>query len=362
MTERDYREANLELIESYVRYCEARCFSPQVTRQRRAILVKMAEYIGSRSFVQVGRSDILALLEEMLQRGLGASTINKHTNGLRSFFRFLRLTDLISVDPTLQISHRKLPKRLPRVLTVKEVEAVINAAKTPLERAVAETLYGTGIRVSELCGIQLENVDFANRMIKVLGKGNRERYVLFGRKAAEAIRKYLEWRPSKAGYLFEVAKRRPTIHVKGKIWYCHFYARNGRQRGISLGKVADIPTKEAAREVWKKIAAKIPDGPHKPTADKPQHPYKTRHVQRMLKDMADRAGVKGVHPHALRRAMACHMLAGGADIRAIQELLGHRMISTTQIYTTLTNEQVDAVYRKAHPHAQSLRGLDAAKA
>ena len=355
----DYREANRELIESFGRYMEVRHLSRTTIRQRKATAARLAEFLGPRSLVQTERADIHGLMSQMLKHGLAASTINRETNGLRGLFKFLLLAGLMTRNPMQFIGRRKLPKRLPRVLTVEEVEAVIKAAKTPVEAAIVELLYGTALRVSELCSLKVEDVMFDERKIFVRnGKGGKDRLVFFGQHAENALRKYLKWRPSKVGYLFEVPERGASLYIRrggryrGTRWYVSFYASGRQHNGIAVGTVADLPTEEAAREAWKKIAAKVPDAsPHKPTAGMPRRPYQPRAIRFMLKRMAHDAGIKGVHPHAFRRAAATHMLGSGGDIRAIQEFLGHARISTTQIYTTLSNEKVDEIYRKAHPHA-----------
>jgi site-specific recombinase XerD len=305
MTEltRSYAEANRELIASFGRYMESRGWASETIRGRNITVLRLAESLGPVSFVETMRSDIHTLLASFLRRGLTPQTVNKHTNNLRAFFKFLVLSGLISRNPMAQIGRRKLPTRLPRVLTIAEVEAIIAAGRNPFERAVPEVLYATGVRLSEFVNIRLENIIAPERMILIQkGKGKKDRWVLYGKPAAKAIAEYQQWRPSQAGYLFEA----PAWH----------------------GKAAT------------------------------QRQYAGRSIARLIERLAHRAGVAGVHPHAFRRALAVHMLVGGADIRAIQELMGHSSLLATQHYLNLTNEEVDKVYRRSHPH-ESVRGTDA---
>lgn len=359
MTEiaRSYAEPNRELVESFARYMQARAFSSVTVRLHKDTAMRFIETLGAVSAVEARRPDVHNFLAGLLKRGLSASTTNRHTNGLRCFFGFLCRAGLITRDPMLQVGRRKLPKRLPRVLTVEEVEALIAAAKNPFERAVPEVLYATGARVSELADLRLENIDFAEHIMLIQkGKGGKDRYVPFGRQAAKAILDYHAWRKPEV-YLFEMRPRNGFIRISGrarsgKTWE-GFLNVNGIQRYFRVGSIREFPTEKAARAQFDRIAANIP-GFHAI----PASPYSTRTIRVVLNRLAHRAGIGRVHPHSLRRAMACHMLAHGADIRAIQEILGHSSISSTQIYTTLTNEKVDEIYRRSHPH-ESVRGTDA---
>jgi len=255
----------------------------------------------------------------------------------------------------LMISHRKVPGRLPRVLTLQEVEALIAAAQNPFERAVIETLYATGVRVSEFIQLRLENIDFGERLILVKkGKGKKDRYVLFGARAAKAMRDYLDWRPSKT-FLFEAPARHGVIVSSRKSWRARLFV-DGVQREMRIGRLGQFRDAEAARREFERIAAKIPG--FKPVSARPYHPAAIRLV---LKKLAHRAGVERVYPHSLRRAMACHMLSHGADIRAIQELLGHNSLSTTMIYTTLTAQELKRIHDNCHPRAQGDSTNDEAK-
>jgi integrase/recombinase XerC len=343
---RSYVDANRELVASFVRYMEARGMSAPTIRSYRDSCQRLAETMASRSIVELRRSDIRVFLTGLLKKGLTQSSVRLHTAALRAFYRFIGLSGLTRHDPMLMISHRKLPGRLPRVLTVQEVEALIAAAKDPFERVVPEFLYSTGLRISEAVNLRLENIDFAEHMILVKkGKGGKDRYVLFGSYAARAINEYLAWRPSKT-FLFEAPARDGRICFKRKSWIARFYV-DRIQREIRIGSLREFPDSEAARREFERIAANIPG--FKPV---PARPYDPVAIRQLLTKLAHRARVERVHPHALRRAMACHMLSHGADIRAIQELLGHTNLSTTMIYTHLTNQDLKRIHDNCHPRAQ----------
>jgi len=189
---RSYARANQELAKSFRRYLEAKGLSRNTLRNYVDETAKyFVEFMGSAPLVGADHRVLRDFLGSFDARGCSASAIDRHTAGLRALFRFLVLTGLTKNDPTLRIAHRKMPKRVPRVLTIDEVEALIAAARSPVERLVVEVLYATGVRVSELVNIRLENIDFAEHVILVKkGKGSKDRYVLYGAPAARAIAEY----------------------------------------------------------------------------------------------------------------------------------------------------------------------------
>lgn len=342
---RSYAKTNKELAAAFERYMVARGNSPRTIRSYRDSVKRLVEMLGATSIAEVERDTLRRLLGKLYDRGVCSNSIRLHTGALRAFFKFIRLTGLTKYDPTLGLAHRKIPGRLPRVLTVEEIERLIAAARDPFERAVPEVLYATGVRVSELVSLRLEDIDFASRVIRVhKGKGGKDRVVLFGSKAAQAMRDYLAWRPSQAGFLFEAPARSGRVSVRSGSWYARFYV-DRVQREISIGRVKDFPTQEQARREFDRIVSKIPG-----FRTTPARPYNPRAIVNVLHRLAHRAKLGRVHPHALRRAMACHMLVSGANLRAIQDLLGHERITTTMLYTSLTAENLKAVHTKFHPH------------
>lgn len=165
------------------------------------------------SALQANRTDVRTFLTRLLRKGLAGSSIQLHTAALRSFYRFVRMSGLSDHDPTLLLPQRKVSHRLPRVLSVAEVEALINAARNPFEQAVPEFMYSTACRVSELVALELKNVDLAEHLVLFKHtKGRKDRYVPFGRHAAKAIFEYLKWRPSQK-YLFEAPARTGQIYL-----------------------------------------------------------------------------------------------------------------------------------------------------
>ncbi len=237
--------------------------------------------------------------------GVAAATVKLHAVALRIFFRHMLQRGKLSADPTEFLGIPKIERYLPETLSAAEVEKLIASAAggTPLElrdRAIVELLYASGLRVSELCGARLENLDLEKGFIRVVGKGNKQRLVPVGSGAREAIDRYLRLgRPELVG------KR-----TGGEV----FLSVRGR--------------KLTNQRIWQLLVA-----------------------------LGKRAGLdKEIHPHMLRHSFATHLLEGGADLRIIQEMLGHADISTTQIYTHVDSRQLHKAHRRFHPRARAAGG------
>lgn len=268
----------------------------------RSDIAHFLAFLQKRSFaVPAGlRDGMIAYLLELQRMGLSAATVARRTAALKSFFGFLTRLDYLPDDPAAELSSPKLIQRLPRVLTPQEVERILTAPRpnTPAglrDRAMLELAYASGLRVSELVGLDVDSVNLEAGYVRVFGKGARERVVPVGRAARQSLRDYLR-------------RGRPIL--------C------GRCRGkaLFLNRRGERMTRQG---FWK-----------------------------LLKRYAQAAGInKNLSPHTLRHSFATHMLENGADLRVVQELLGHADISTTQIYTHLTGRRLREVYELAHPRA-----------
>lgn len=255
--------------------------------------------------MDAGEVDALAVrswLAALRAEGHARTSIVRRLSALRSFFTFLLREGLVEGNPARGVATPRTDKRLPVTLSVPEAAAVVEAPAPDTDlglrdRALLELLYATGLRVSELVGLSLPDVDLPGRQVRTLGKGRKERIVPFGEKAAEALS---AWLPARLALL----KGR---RVRGEPLFLN--ARGGRLTDRSVRRVLDQAL--ASAEV-------------------------ARHAS----------------PHALRHSFATHLLSAGADLRTIQELLGHASLATTQKYTHLDVERLMEVYRKAHPKAE----------
>ena len=255
---------------------------------------------------------IRAYLSELYQRGLSKASVARALAAIRSWFKWLARQGEVEQSPAILVATPKLPKHLPRVPTIEEMNRAVDgtvdqetAAWPERDRVIFELLYGCGIRNAELVGINLKDIHWANEAILVRGKGRKERYVPLGDAAVQALRAYLPQREAK-------------LAAAGK--HSEALLLNTRLRGPKDGSPGRLTT---------------------------------RSVGRIVKQIALANGLPSeTHPHTLRHAFGTHMLEEGADLRAIQELLGHERLSTTQRYTQLTVGQVAEVYDRTHPRAK----------
>lgn len=242
--------------------------------------------------------DVRLFLARLKEKNFSKASVARKMSCIRSFFRFLNREGLIKSNPASILSTPKIDKRLPLFLDSNEVVRLIESPDMSSvigirDRAILETLYSSGLRVSELVGLNKEDIDFIGGVLKVYGKGKKERLVPIGDKALRVIRNYLE----KIGSL-DINEKKPVFLNKSK------------------RRVSD----RAVRRIVEKYI-------HKTSLN------------------------EKISPHSLRHSFATHMLDRGADLRSVQELLGHANLSTTQIYTHVTTERIKAIYDKVHPRA-----------
>ena len=240
-------------------------------------------------------------------QGVGVSrrTVNRKLSCLRSFFKFLCREGFLSSDPTAGIRSPRLEKKLPKFLDLNQATKLVEAPSEDevlglRDRAILETLYSTGMRVSEMVSLNAGRIDFIGGALKVMGKGRKERLTPIGEKALEAIRKYLEKRPQ-----LLLRRKRDISKDKDALFLNNW---GGRLTRISFRRIVS--------KYIKKISSEL-----------------------------------NISPHSLRHTFATHLLDAGADLRHVQELLGHVNLSTTQIYTHVTTQRLKTIYDRAHPRA-----------
>jgi integrase/recombinase XerC len=281
-------------------------------------------------------TEIRGFLADLHRQRLSASSSARKLSALRTFIRYLRREDLLDNDPASLVSAPKQRVTIPSHLTVDEMNQLLEMPDpaSPLgrrDRAILELFYASGLRLSELCGLDMEDVNLSGRMVRVLGKGRKERLVPFNTATAEAIRAWLKDRSSAAPL---AASRR---------------AADGRGRGESRGQRTEGRGRKSAPSDTRsaKAGAKAPV-----FLNYRGERLSARSVDRLVRRYVAQCGARfGISPHALRHSFATHLLARGADLRAIQELLGHARLSTTQRYTHVNAAQLIDVYKKSHPRA-----------
>jgi integrase/recombinase XerC len=278
-----------ELLERFLTGRDGRNLSPLTLRNYRSDLTAFLADLAGREVdaLNAGRADLRRYLARLLGDGVAPASVSRKVSTIRSFYRYLRTTGVLETDPFFGVRGPQRPKRLPDFLTPEDMARLIQAADGPdprglRDRALLEVLYGAGLRVSEIAGADVRDINLRDREVRVRGKGNKERISVFGEPGAAALGAYLH-------------KARPAL------------ARGG-EPALFLNRAGGRLT--------------------------------VRSVQTIVRDYATKAGLpREAHPHLLRHSFATHLLDGGADLRVVQELLGHASPNTTQIYTHVTEER-----------------------
>ncbi len=309
-----------ELVDAYLRVLSAeRGSSAHTLRAYRRELQGFAAWLAGQhprlTVARIEHTHIRSYLGTLYDRGLSKASAARALASIRSWFKWLARNHHIEQNAASLVSTPRLPKHLPRVPSIEQMNRVVDsvldgAASWPArDKAILEMLYGCGIRNAELTALDLDDIHWANEAILVRGKGQKQRYVPLGDSAAEALRTYIAERSA----LLAAGDRQKPFNSPALFL-------NLQLRGLQRGGQARLTT---------------------------------RSVGRIVKRIAILRGLPSdVHPHTLRHAFGTHLLEEGADLRAIQELLGHERLSTTQRYTQLTTAQLTAVYDRTHPRAK----------
>lgn len=292
----------IEEIGQYLLYLDSnRGYSAHTIEAYRSDLTRFSIFcrtaLQTETWPEIERRDVRSYLGHLVESGYSSSSITRNLAAIRSFFRFMCRQDRLDDNPAKGIVAPKGEKKLPKFLTVREMESILDAPHSRdvlslRNHAIVELFYSTGIRLSELVGLRVGDIDLIGENLRVRGKGKKERLVPVGRMAIESVRTYMR---------AEVRPTGPAIPL--------FTSK----RGGAL----------SARQVQ-------------------------RIVRRLL---SSAAAERGLSPHAIRHSFATHLLDQGADILSVKELLGHASLSSTQIYTHLTVDKLKEVYRKAHPRS-----------
>lgn len=281
----------IEYISGYLEYLEIECGLAQNTiLAYRSDLYSLSEFLVKNSVEEINnisRTYLNLYIKNLYDKKYSPGSITREIASIKGFFKWMSINEYIKYNPALAIEQPKLPKKLPKVLSMKEINSLLNVNMTILEKAVFELLYASGLRVSELTDILINNIDINAKYLRCIGKGSKERIVPIGKKACIALKKYFLERE----YIIK------KYNIKSK--YC-FLKENGKKLTRqdvyvfinSLGKNID----------------------------------------------------KDISPHTIRHSFATHLLENGADLRVVQELLGHSDVATTQLYTHITKKRLKEIY------------------
>ena len=283
---------DVQLLSEYLEYIEVeKGLSSNTIEAYRRDLSDFLEFCTSKNiqqYKQIQRSQMNSYIMELHNKQYNSRSVVRKIASLRGFFKWLSANEYIKTNPAQMIEQPKLPKRLPKVMTLEEVKAIFHSDLNPTELLIVELLYDCGLRVSELANLKLNNIDIKAKYIQCYGKGSKERIVPFGKNAQQAIIKYL--------------KNRDLILLKNNI---------SENKNLLL--------KDSGKEITR------------------------QDIYNFIRKQGEKIH-KHISPHTLRHTFATHLLDNGADLRVVQELLGHSDVSTTQLYTHITKKRLKEVY------------------
>lgn len=293
-----------KLLEKYTRYLTLeRSISPLTVRNYTSDIKGFIDFLKDNKVASLDNVDRLLMrryLAILHDEGITRGSINRKLSALRSFYRYLERQKYISTNPLMSVAAPKLEKRLPTYLNKSDIKRLIESPDTSTpqgtrDRAILELLYAAGLRVSEIINLDLEDIDFSTHQVRVWGKGSKERISLMGKPAVKALKLYVQ---------------HSRVKLQGK--------------------------KETKALFLNRTGGRLSE----------------RSIQRLIQHYARSAGLDSrVFPHIMRHTFATHLLDGGADLRVVQDLLGHSRLSSTQIYTHVTQNQIRRTYLAAHPRS-----------
>ncbi|MGA7513343.1 MAG: tyrosine-type recombinase/integrase [Candidatus Sulfotelmatobacter sp.] len=346
------RQVNQEMVRRFSLWLKAQNYERNTIEKYCCICKGFCTFIGDKAMTEVVPLDISDYITTNLPPKQSDNLVNGRLAALRSFFDFLYMGGAVDAVPPRFIRPRRIPKKLPMSLTKSQAQRLLSRTRKLRDRAFLELLYATGCRLIEILPLRLENIDFRKRTIRVRGK-RKERLVYFGAPAAQALRRYTGHR--KHGYVFRVEYRRQLghIHPTTKTWVGHYATYENGQR-VTHCKYLGVLDKTTIE------TAKIRFGRFLKNVDLAR-PVPDRHIckhtaWKILTAAGRRIGIYPLPARMLRHSCATHLWENGADIRTIQEILGHSCLSSTQIYIRLHNGDVARKFRKLHP-----RGANRAK-
>lgn len=344
---------NLEMVNRFGNWLVAQKYAPSTIKRYCSIARKLCDYIGRKPLSSVTPMHIGDFLTKTLPGRWADGHVGDRLVALRSFFDFLYLGGVVgSVAPRfLKARARIIP--IPRAIPLGQVKRLILAAKLPRDRALVELLYATGCRIGELRVAKVEDINFENRTLRVQGK-RKERTVYFGKPAEKSLRAYLRGRT--IGYVFENTRPQQKGYVTSNganwqgVWTDYLGHQNDksipvRRRYRFLGERSTISFEEAQQ----RFRHFLRDKKHMLVRPKSDRPMNANSLIRIVVGLARLAKIPKVTPHVLRHSFATHLMERGANVRAIQELMGHTWLTSTQTYMRISNDAVKSAFTNYHP-------------
>jgi site-specific recombinase XerD len=325
------------------------------------------DFVMHLDLLKVTHREVREFLHWLFVQGSSAQTVRVKKYALSSFYNFLLRMDTVKSSPVRLIPNPKSRRKIPRVLSAEDCRKLIRGCRTIRDRAVVEVMWATGCRISEVCGMSVGDVNWTERTILVFGKGSKERLVPLTKAAAETLKAYLKDRES--GPVFIKQEPAASVILEGVTWRGYWrenerqpdgrikrcskckavgYSAPPKHRGNLKHRLPLLKDHAAAQEALAAHIAKIPPARLLCNPES-ERPLSRRHLTRIVDGAARRAGLGHVHPHMLRHSFATQLMENGANLRVVQELLGHVSILTTQIYTHLSPVFLRGQLERFHP-------------
>lgn len=341
-----HAKLNQRLAKSYDRWMVVQHYSP-ITMKRHGRTVQLfIESLGGRLLTDANQMDVRAFIAHLAENGVTLSSANDHLTSLRMFYDFLNLGGMVGYVPPRLVRIRREKRKPPHVLSEVDVVQLIRACKSKRDRAYVEFCYGTGCRPGEVRNLRIDDIDFRSRTVRVRGKSGI-RIVPFGRRAESALRAYIQRRETGLVFQPDYPVQKGALYNNRGYWVAtwrDYSEQNSAQKQARLGSVRKMSHAEAKTKLRKLLIAVQLNRPER------KMPISQGATGRFIGILGRRAGLKQhVHPHMLRHSFATHLLDHGADVRIIQQLLGHAKLESTATYTYVSTATMAKTLRKFHP-------------
>lgn len=350
-------ESCLALLNEYLKDSEHRGLAKTTHVRYSQICKDFFLHAGGLRPSEIRPRDIREFLEWRMNLGASNYTLHQELCALRSLFRFAEAMEIVAVSPARSIQTRRYHRKLPRLLTEEQVNKLIDSANTLRDKALLTTMYGTGARLSEIATMRVEELSWSAKTIMIHGKGNKERLVPLGTKAMELLKQYLGDR--KTGWLFQAEGHRDqkgSLVRSGTGWWLgvwrdeYAFSSNGKLcwhvSAKRIGRLSEMTKEQARAKLTTHLAGILHPRP-RPIKDEPM---RKPSIQMIVRKAGMKAGIGHVHPHMLRHSFATHLLDHGADMLSISKFLGHVNLTTTAIYTHVSQAKMQDTLEKFHPH------------
>jgi site-specific recombinase XerD len=317
------------------------------------------DFICGLDITKCTHPEVREWLHYLHSRGSASQTIAQRKYAISSFFKFVERIGLMGSSPTRLVANYKVHRPLPRHHSIDEMNQLLAACDCIRDLAIISTLWSTGCRRAELLGMKIEDVSWAERTVRVIGKGDKERLVPLTSSAAKTLEKYVETRCLGPVFLIKKRVQNGGVSLQRGFWigsWCENVGTVERVRRTKcLGSTEEMATRDEARKMLKGLLVTLPADLLR-CAEEGMRPLGPRDLDRIIKKVCLRAGIDATHPHAFRHTFATHMLEGGADLITVKEFLGHASIISTQVYAHTSAKFMRETMMRCHP-AWSTEGV-----